>query len=92
MRKLTKDLTYIVKVHHVWYIVHQTGQRSWEAMVFTHLTRNCSESAIHLKGNSYTLLEQFAKMDEGYNIFGYRDITKMRRDMFEILKVGYING
>jgi hypothetical protein len=68
-----------------WYLVHQTGLKSWKAMKFTNVATDDSMwKGMVLEGNSSTLLEKMPIMDYRK----YRSNMIMRQDMFNILKYG----
>ena len=83
--KLVKGFTYLVKTERYWYIVQQTGQRSWDAIVFSHVTPFHDEAYYH--GNSSDLTGKMPVILESYP---YNSNTGMRKDMFSILKYGEI--
>lgn len=81
----TKGYTYLAQKDSKWYIVHQSGQRSWTATVFTH-TVPVEEEAI-LTGNGKDLPNKFGEKFT-YRIGRDGEQARMRKDMFNILKWG----
>jgi len=93
MVKLRSGATYLIKVRDAWYIVRQSGMKSWEAMIFSHCIPTYPNKA-YLHGNAIGLLEEFKKLngDKACDFVICTDNVQLRRAMFEILKTGTFNG
>ena len=91
MPKLIKGNTYLCKRENgnKWYIVHQSGQRSWTASVFTEVQTLKNEDAF-ITMNGTALFEEFKNGEmRRYNI---NNTTQLRKDMFNILKWGQFDA
>ena len=78
---------YLTNYNFRWYIVQQTGQKSWVALVFT--GRVSYTHDVFLKGNGASL---YALMEKGENFkcHKFSGNSLLRRAMFNILKTGEI--
>jgi len=92
MAKFIKGKSYLVSSDHGrWYLVHQTGLKSWRAMLFTHMVEEWYGSVM-VEGNATTLHERLSNMcnDRTFVVKGYTTNSTMRKDMFSILQTGKI--
>ena len=86
--KFEKGYTYILKAKNgYWYMVRQTGQRSWYAMQFTSL--ECPMEDRIKTGNSIALWETLTPTSEAETFRMYTSNKTFRRGMFDILMYGY---
>ena len=89
MAKFSRNCTYLCRKADgkKWYIVHQSGQRSWTATVFTHVqTLDDEDSVITMNGTALYSEFENGKIHAFYNNTPHK--KKMRELMFNILKWG----
>lgn len=89
MEKFQKGYTYLVQVNKHWYVVNQTGMKSWNATVFTHWCVNCAE--VSLSGNSIALMQKLQALqgdETKITVLKTFGTEHMRKYMFNILKTG----
>ena len=94
MAKFNKGYSYLVSSDYGrWYIVHQTGLKSWRAMIFTHVIPEWHESVV-IEGNATTLYEKLQDLcnDRAFVARAYSANDRLRHAMFDILKTGKIGG
>lgn len=82
--KFHKGATYLVKDQGVWYICQQSGMKSWEAIVFTHVNTDVKK---YLHGNGTTLPTYFVDPEEW---LACSSDSYLRKQMFSVLKTGQI--
>ena len=93
MKKFNKGYTYLVKVSSIWYIVQQNGQRSWEAVVFSHhIDTIAPQAPKYLHGNGITLVDTIKDYDSDAVFVSCGGNIDMRKKMFRILQSGKIEG
>jgi hypothetical protein len=85
-----KGFTYLVQVGTYFYIVQQTGHRTWAATVFTHV---CPDQAVaEFTGNGKALYEKLEQtcfiIGQDFKPRAYVNNQNMRGDMFNVLKYG----
>jgi len=96
--KFIKGYAYLARVGDTtrkWYLIQQSGMKSWEALLFSHISLNHEETFFH--GNSETLYEKLATEhkknggeDRVIEVWKFNHNKDMRRAMFDILKTGRI--
>lgn len=93
--KLEKGNTYLGKLPDDarWYIIHQSGQRSWTATVFTHLQAYDTAKDIFITDNGTAMYESFKQgVLTKYRVGSSSQQSLMRADMFHILKFGKLEN
>ncbi len=104
--KVLKGWNYLVKVSFLslngdtkraWYMVHQTGQRSWSATLFSQpVDYTVMSLPLHFTGNSQNILPQLEEYDYQGDAFVYSIAVgakqQWRKAMFDILGTGEISG
>lgn len=92
MAKFNKGNTYLCRREgeKKWYIVHQSGQRSWTATLFTHTYRfSESDDDPIVTMNGTALYLEFANGDvRRFNAISKEHQKLLRETMFNILKHG----
>lgn len=91
--KFTSGYTYLIKHDSSrWYMVKQTGQRTWEAFMFSHVVDLREDYIpITLKGNSIALANEFNKLGVT-EVFSSDNTIEVRKAMFVILSKGTLEG
>ena len=85
--KLRAGMSYLAKKSGYWWIIQQEGQRSWNAVQFTHIVAYEQVNARIKHGNASIMLQQFA----GCEMYAYTNANHhMRRAMFNALKYGTV--
>ncbi|MCK5133652.1 MAG: hypothetical protein KAR40_16045 [Candidatus Sabulitectum sp.] len=96
MAKFKKGYSYLVSSDYGrWYLVHQTGLKSWRAMIFTHVMMSESNwGDVVIEGNATSLHEKLRELANGktFTVCAHGRHKGLRRDMFDILKTGKIGG
>jgi hypothetical protein len=87
MEKLIKNRTYLGKRDGKWWIIHQTGQRSWTACVFTHIQTLRDGDECVITDNGTNMSTHFTDLT-GYGDGHTPRQQVMRERMFNILKWG----
>lgn len=90
MRKLFKGSTYLVRSVKYWYIVQQTGMKSWDALIFSHVSPETTAKYLH--GNSSSLVTLLQNTAHEVKFYRFTEDSELRRAMFEILKTGKYEG
>lgn len=85
--KLRKGSVYLVRRGVNWYIVRQAGQRSWEALHFSHID-GYTVTPSHFHGNAETLLGFMVIDGQELEYHRFYENSALRRAMFNILKTG----
>jgi len=94
MNKFTRGMSYIFNGKlNKKYIIHQTGLKSWRAVMFTHTSGHDSDWEFNvLEGNATTLFEKLVQVTNSYDgkfeVRAYNTDMGLRKDMFNILKFG----
>ena len=90
MKSLKKGYTYLIRVGRIWYVVNQTGMKSWDAMAFTHWCVNHKNVMVH--GNSVSILEKLKELipTEDLEIVTTFNNAHLREKMFMVLKTGKV--
>lgn len=92
MKKFSKGYTYLVKVKGFWYVVQQQGQRSWEAIIFSHHVDVINGVPKHIHSTASGMCEEFKKLDVDAQFERVIGNSDMRKKMFRILQTGKIEG
>ena len=85
MAKFNNGNTYLGKKDSKWWIIHQSGKRSWTATVFSHTQGVDDESTKTSNGTDLYL--EFTDV-RVYRCGNNSLQTQMRKDMFNLLKWG----
>ena len=83
-QKFRAGFTYVAKRGAYWYIIQQSGQRSWEAIVFSHVGVHNDDAYLH--GNATVLRTMFDEVKM------FNSNKHLRVAMFNILQTGRIDG
>lgn len=90
--KFIKGFTYLVRVQQTWYIVQQTGMKTWYATRFSHVTNKADPSVIE-SGNGQMLADILRRRaGDTFKVRQYNTHYTLREAMFNILKTGDIDG
>jgi len=97
--KLKKGASYLVETKtansHRFWLVQQTGQRSWVATQFTECITDHDGSYSVILGNSLKVVEELTKLSYSQDIQfrAVRNTPYMRKQMFSILQYGkFVEG
>lgn len=96
---LKKGASYLVETKtansHKFWLVQQTGQRSWVATQFTECITDHDGSYTVIMGNSIKVVEELVKLSYSQDIQfrPVRSTPYMRKQMFNILQFGtFVEG
>lgn len=97
--KLKKGASYLVETKtsnsHRFWLVQQTGQRSWVASQFTECITDHDGSYTVIMGNSIKVVDELIKVSYSQDIDFriIRNTPYMRKQMFNILQFGkFVEG
>ena len=89
--KFVKDFIYLVQVDNKhWYVVRQTGLKSWIALNVSHL--NVDSDRVYLRSNGVNLWKQMNPTSHRRFVNVPSEQKLYREALFNVLKYGNPNG